>query len=167
MYGYPNQTLPLSESAHGASFVACFRNGATAMNYVGYIKAMCVHMSLVTSWHNDTVKATLRGAKRKQLRLFEGPKRCKFLITIASTWLLYKFNSMKLKESTALFHLVCWEYLLRRTKRPKSRTVRRYVAARMRRWEEAARATMGVIDCLKDLAWHVQQFFKRFAFTQR
>ena len=112
--GYPESaTLPPREGSHVEMFVAIFRNPATAQNYVGFLKWSCLHLRLPTEWYTATVVDTLRGARKRHLRLVGGAKHAAEILTDDCMQRLVALaDKLKFKEF-ALLALVSWEFILR------------------------------------------------------
>ena len=82
LLGYqPSATLPPQAPGHMEAFLGIFRNPATAANYVSHLRWACAHLSFNSGWDTETLKATIKGAKRRRLRLHGGPSGAKRLMT--------------------------------------------------------------------------------------
>ena len=57
------ETLPPQSTEHVEAFVALFRSGHTASNYVGAMRWACDVRGLHKSWDSDTLKLTIKGLK--------------------------------------------------------------------------------------------------------
>ena len=62
------------------AFLGIFRNPATAANYVSHLRWACIHLGLRSDWDTEALKATIKGAKRRRLRLHGGPSGAKRLM---------------------------------------------------------------------------------------
>ena len=114
LLGYqPSGTLPPREGTHVEAFLGIFRNPATAANYVSHLRWACIHLGLRSDWDTEALKATIKGAKRRRLRLHGGPSGAKRLMTRA---LLRKVimaaDEAGLDELPAQC-LLSWHFLLR------------------------------------------------------
>eukprot|EP00959_Pyramimonas_sp_CCMP1952_P005192 109082-Pyramimonas_sp.AAC.1 len=82
--GMPAQaTLPPRSETQACEFLAIFRSGKTASNYIGYVKWTCVHLNLDVSWYGGAVRQTLGGVHKRSLRYTGGPARVAHLLTSA------------------------------------------------------------------------------------
>ena len=107
------ETLPPKCSQDVEAFVAIFKNGSTAANYVGFIRWACTHLHLSKEWDTVTLMETVRGARKRQERVYGGTKHAeKLLDDTLMTRVVRMADHMGLQEF-ATFALVCWEFLLR------------------------------------------------------
>ena len=109
----PEGTLPPSSGQDIEAFVCVFRNPDTAGNYVSHLRWACDHMGVSKAWDTEAVKATLRGAKRRKVRLHGGPHGAKRLLNTVLLQQLVAAADAENQEEIAVFCLVAWHYLLR------------------------------------------------------
>ena len=109
----PAVSLPPQSGQHVEAFVSVFRNPDTAANYITHLRWACDHLGLAKVWDTDTLKATLRGAKRRRTRLFGGPSGAKRILDKSLFQKLVQAADEAGMEELAVFCLVAWEFLLR------------------------------------------------------
>ena len=74
-------TLPPQSEEQACEFLALFRSGKTASNYISYVKWTCVHLNLDVSWYGEAVRQTLAGVNKRAMRYNGGPARVAQLLT--------------------------------------------------------------------------------------
>ena len=80
--GYQDDlTLPPRSPLDACRFIAIFKNGGTASNYLGYVRWACRFTGVSTSWWDESVTLAVKGLKKANLRLQGGPRLCQFLLT--------------------------------------------------------------------------------------
>ena len=83
--GYPPEaSLPPRNSNHAVMFVAIFKNGATAQNYIGYVSFGCKILQLDITWRDGTVSLAIRGSRKIGLRLASGTLQKKYVLDDAT-----------------------------------------------------------------------------------
>ena len=112
--GYePRATLPPSSGADVEKFIAVFRNGATAGNYVGFVKWTCVHLHLPVDWYTTAIAATLKGARKLNLQQRGGALSEKHLLSQEQLHQVVSLADLRRNHDFARAALVFYEFLLR------------------------------------------------------
>ena len=94
-------------------YVSLFRSGATAQNYIGHLRWACMHLGAGSAWDGPTLAWTLKGAKKKDLRIRGGAAHAKVRLTEETLrQLVFLADGLQLKGFASLA-LVAWEFLLR------------------------------------------------------
>ena len=106
-------TLPPREGVHIEAFLGVFRNPATAGNYVSHLRWAGVHLGLANGWDTETVRATLKGAKRRRANLGGGPAGAKKLLTKKLMESIVITADAAGSHELALQVLVAWNFLMR------------------------------------------------------
>ena len=106
-------TLPPKHSSDVEAFVAIFKNGNTAANYVGFIRWACTHLHLSLSWDTATLSATVKGARKRHERVFGGTKHAAQLLTEETLAKVVRTADRVQRPDVSVFCLVAWEFLLR------------------------------------------------------
>ena len=106
-------TLPPRESAHVEAFLGVFRNPATAGNYVSHLRWAGVHLGLANGWDTETVRATVKGAKKRRANLGGGPAGAKKLLTKKLMESIVITADAAGSHELALQVLVAWNFLMR------------------------------------------------------
>ena len=70
-------------------------------------------MGMPKVWDTDALKATLKGAKRRKVRLFGGPQGARRLLSKVLFHQLVAAADLAGLEELAVFCLVAWHFLLR------------------------------------------------------
>ena len=109
----PECTLPPTVGQDVEAFIGVFRNPDTAANYLSHLRWSCDHLGLCKAWDTDTVRATLKGARRRKVRLFGGPSGAKHLLTKELFQRLVTAADAAGMADTAMLCLVAWHFLLR------------------------------------------------------
>ena len=107
------QSLPPKSGYDVECFVAVFRRAATAQNYVGFIRWACENLRLPLSWDTDTLKATLKGARKRDLRVTGGQQHAQALLTDRLVAKVVASADALNMEDFSCFVLIAWEFLLR------------------------------------------------------
>ena len=107
------QTMPPRCSQDVEAWVAIFRNGNTASNYVGFLRWACTHLHLNKDWDTTALMETVRGSRRRQERLHGGTKHAAQLLNDDLMWKVVHMADHLEMQEFANFALVCWEFLLR------------------------------------------------------
>ena len=106
-------TLPPKDGSHVEAFVGVFRNPATAANYVSNIRWACLHLGLSSAWDTVTLQATVKGAKRRRVRLHGGPSGAKRLMTKSLLSSVIAAADQSGLEELPVQCLLAWHFLLR------------------------------------------------------
>ena len=106
-------TLPPKAGQDLEAFIGVFRNPDTAANYVSHLRWACDHLGMPKTWDTDALKATLKGAKRRKVRLFGGPQGARRLLDKVLFHQLVAAADLAGSEELAVFCLVAWHFLLR------------------------------------------------------
>lgn len=112
--GYaPNLTLPPAAGEDVEQFITIFRNGATASNYVGYVKWVCMHLHLNLDWSTPAVAATLKGSRKRSLRQRGGILADNKLLTQKMVHSMISLADLQGDQEFATAALVNFEFMLR------------------------------------------------------
>ena len=106
-------TLPPTCGDEVEMWVSIFKNAGTAQNYVGGVRWACVHFKLCTQWDTESLRLTLKGAKRLQLRTTGGPHHAKHVLTDESAGQAIRLATLVGLPVLAVVMAVSWECLLR------------------------------------------------------
>ena len=109
----PKRTLPPADPQHVEMFVSIFRNGATAQNYVGYIKWACVQQGLSSEWYTESVAMAIKGAKKATLRMRGGQVGARLLLTENLVTQIVRLSDVIGPRGFSEAVIVAWEFLLR------------------------------------------------------
>ena len=108
-----DKTMPPKCSQDVESWVAVFRNGNTASNYVGYLRWACTHLHISTAWDSRALMDTVRGARKRHERVHGGTKHAaQFLTDDLLAKIVNMADTLEMPEF-GHFAVVCWEFLLR------------------------------------------------------
>ena len=111
---YPeSQTLPPRSSKDVELFVTLFANGSTAQNYVGYVRWACRYLNVDDLWHDTSLQQTLKGAKKRTLRLTGGSLPTRWRLTEALVTQLVSLADSLGEPLMATAVVVYWEFLFR------------------------------------------------------
>ena len=114
--GYdPELTLPPLHDGHVLRFISIFRCGATAANYVGYIRWGCIRLRLSTAWKTETVCLALAGAKKQTTRRAAGVLALtrKFVLHDLTLKKVVMLSRSMCELQTGLIFVFLYEFLLR------------------------------------------------------
>lgn len=112
--GYPETgTLPPRCPEHVELFVAIFRSGPSATNYVGYIKWACTYSGLSMEWFGPSVQMALKGARKRTLRVVGGQIGAQHRLTETSVGEVVRLADGLRIQGFSEAVLVFWEFLLR------------------------------------------------------
>ena len=107
-------TLPPLTGEHVEAFVALFRSGHTASNYVGAIRWACDVRGLPKKWDTDSLKLTIKGAKLQSAAASVQRLAKMLLLSTALVRRLVAFADAAWPASWfPAFILVAWALLLR------------------------------------------------------
>ena len=105
-------TLPPASACHAMLFMAIFRNGATAANYINHLVAACKSLGLSLSWHDDAVAAAKVAARARTERLAlpgdEAP-----VLSLKTLQELVRYCDGIGDTWRGTLYLVFWRFLLR------------------------------------------------------
>ena len=107
------KTLPPRCSADVEAFVAIFKNGNTAANYVGFIRWACTHLNASLEWNSTTLMETVKGARKRHERVHGGAKHAAKLLDDKNIHDVVRMADHMGSPEFSTFSLVCWEFLLR------------------------------------------------------
>ena len=107
------QTLPPKTGYDVECFVAVFQRAATAQNYVGFVRWACENLRLPLTWDTDTLRATLKGARKRDLRVTGGQQHAQALLTEQLVAKVVTTADALEMQDFSCFVLVAWEFLLR------------------------------------------------------
>ena len=112
--GYdPATSLPPRTGSHVEAFLGVFRNPATAGNYVSHLRWAGVHLGLANEWDTETVRATVKGAKKRRANLGGGPAGAKKLLTKKLVENIVMTADAAGNGELAVQVLVAWHFLMR------------------------------------------------------
>lgn len=109
----PKRTLPPADPQHVEMFVSIFRNGATAQNYIGFIKWACVQQGLSSEWYTESVAMAIKGAKKATLRMRGGQVGARLLLTENLVTQIVRLSDVIGPRGFSEAVIVAWEFLLR------------------------------------------------------
>jgi len=114
LLGYDEEaSLPPRCADHVATYVCLFSSGATAANYVSYLRWSCTLLGLQKDWDDDQVAMALKASKKATVRKFGGPKHAAVLILWPLVQKLVALWDEMGQENLSVATLVFWAFLLR------------------------------------------------------
>ena len=112
--GYPaSGTLPPRSAIDVMMYLTIFRVAETGSNYIGYVKWTCIHLGLGTSWFDDELKLTIKGAKKLAIRCGPTSAVQKQLLDDSTLAKLVVLADGRGLPRWSCLALLCWEFLLR------------------------------------------------------
>ena len=114
--GYnPGETLPPRSARDVCLWLCCcFTCSGTAANYVSYLRSGCTKGGFgKMEWDDHSVKMSLKGLTKMNIKLWQGPKRIAFLLRYFMVQALATYNQYRNLMAMALFIVFNYEFCLR------------------------------------------------------
>ena len=110
--GYPKGcSIPPSEADHVVKYIGMFTNPGTAQNYISNLRLACSYAGKDIKHWDTEVRMTLRGLKKNDFKLYNGPQRVKLFLTELHIQALFTYNKTRGWMVWALCILMSWCYL--------------------------------------------------------
>ena len=112
--GYmPSHTLPPRRSLDVCRFMAIFKVGTTAANYVYHVRNGCKILLLTVAWFDESASVQIAGAKKLHLRSKPLNVRDRALMSRVQIHALVKYNDAIGLVDISVLVLACWYFLFR------------------------------------------------------